>query len=116
MAATATEVEVAQFLVTTALLDRRDCRRVHNVDEHHRKHPGVPGPVVSMAIRRVARKTSHKPPRRIDRPMGERHWRRLSHALVPVWRDHLVAGYEVLAPQFAGELAGELSADQLGFA
>ena len=106
MAATAAEFEGTQLLVPTPLLDWSGGWRVPYAHERHGKRPGIPGRVVSMAIRGVARKASHEPPRWIDRQVGERNWRRLSHALVPDRCDHLVAGCEVLAPQFAGELAG----------
>ena len=43
-------------------------------------------------------------------------WRCQSDAVVRFRWDDLVARPEVLAPQFAGELARQLSADQLEFA
>ena len=116
MATAATEVEGTQLAVPTPLSDWRGGWRIPYSHEHHGKHACFSERVASMAIHRVARKTSHEPPRRIDRAVGERRWRRLSDAIVPDRRDHLVAGHEVLAPQFAGQLARELSADQLGFA
>ena len=109
-------VEVARLPVSIALLDWRSGGCLPYPHEHHGKHHRVPGPVVSMEIRRVARETSHQPPRGIDRPVVEWHWGRLPYLLVPDRCDHLVAGPEVLASPSASQLARGLPADQLGLA
>jgi hypothetical protein len=114
MAATATEVEAAQLFVSTALLDRRDCGCVHNVDEHQRSIVVYRNELSGWSsIGWLVRLHTNLLAGSVGRVVNGIGGGSLT-LLSLTGADHMVARREVLASELAGELVCEISADQLG--